>query len=149
MLGDWYGCSVGLIKANVDCSVTKSETHQSLFFDGVFPIGYGAGGGFFLHAPDIAFTSPFATLEASGGSPNGAGGRILPLTTSGQSVSGRYAVSQGPSGGEPGVLQFGTLSGYFQFRRLVSNSSATPPKFRSFLGPLASAIGLSLGLAPG
>lgn len=89
--------------------------------------GGGSGGGFFLHAPEIAFTSPFATLEASGGSPNGAGGRILLLTTSGQSVSGRYAVSQGPSGGEPGVLQFGTLSGYFQLPalsiQLVSNTS--------------------------
>jgi hypothetical protein len=89
--------------------------------------GGGSGGGILIHAPNVQL-GPVAAVNASGGIPNGAGGRVRILTSAGSAVTGPIAAGHGTPDGENGVIEFGTLPGASQPLVLtISWASLTPP----------------------
>lgn len=89
--------------------------------------GGASGGGVFVHAPLFEFTVGGAEINASGGDPNGAGGRILILTNTAPPVNGTLAVAPGASGGETGDVEFGLLGAEFGLPRLTITLLSGPP----------------------
>lgn len=80
--------------------------------------GGGSGGGVIVHAPTVAMEGGGALINANGGLPNGAGGRVLVVNGGRTPVAGTIVVNHGATGGERGVIEFGNPD--FTIRRVAA-----------------------------